>query len=70
MDPLGSIWLHFVHSQSYKPIRVHLVPNYHLAGDPLELLQVPLGVPGPHFGNQWPRAVVPKLFWSRYPLGG
>ena len=23
-----------------------------IAGDPLELCQVPLGVPGPHFGNQ------------------
>ena len=29
----------FVHSQSYTPISVHLVPNYHLAGDPLELPQ-------------------------------
>ena len=30
---------------------VHLVPNYHLAGSPLELCQVPLGVPVPQFGN-------------------
>ena len=41
----------FVHSQSYRPIKVNLVPNYHLAGSPLELSQVPLGVPGPQFGN-------------------
>ena len=27
----------------------------HLAGDPLELPQGPLGVPGPHFENQWSR---------------
>ena len=39
------------YTQSYIAIRVHLVPNYHLAGDPLELPQVPLGVPGPHFEN-------------------
>ena len=45
----------FVHSQSYRPIRVHLAPNYHLAGSPLELSQVPLGVPGPQFRNQWSR---------------
>lgn len=32
-------------------MRVHLVPNYHLARDPLELTQGPLGVPGLHFGN-------------------
>ena len=42
-----------VHSQSYRPIKVNVVPNDHLAGDPLELCQVPLGVPGAHFGNQW-----------------
>ena len=36
----------FVHSQSYRPIGVHVVPIYHLAGDPLELPQGPLGVPG------------------------
>ena len=27
------------YTQSYIAIRVHLVPNYHLAGDPLELPQ-------------------------------
>ena len=43
------------HSLSYILIRVHLVPNYHLALDPLELPQVPLGVPGLHFENQWAR---------------
>ena len=43
----------FVHSQSYRPMRVHLVPNYHLSRDPLELPQGPLWVPGPHFENQW-----------------
>ena len=43
----------FVHSLSYRPMKVHLAPNYHLAGDPLELCQVPLGVPGPQFGNHW-----------------
>ena len=30
--------------------------NYHLAGSSLELSQVPLGVPGPHFGNHWASA--------------
>ena len=30
---------------------VHLVPNYHLAGDPLELHQGPQGVPGPLVEN-------------------
>ena len=53
-EPVGLHLVPFVHSQSYKPIRVHLVPNYHLAGDPLELPQGPLGVPGPHFENQCP----------------
>ena len=37
---------------SYTLIRVHLFPNYHLAGDPLELPKGPLGVTGPHFENQ------------------
>ena len=37
----------FVHSRSYRPIRVHLIPNYYLAGDPLEL---PQGN-DVHFGN-------------------
>ena len=40
MDLLGSVWFH-LYTLSYRPIRVHLVPNYHLAGTP----QVPLGVP-------------------------
>ena len=55
MEPNGPVRVHlvpFVHSQSYKPTRVDLVPNYHLAGDPLELSQGPLGVPGPQFENQ------------------
>ena len=55
MEPNGPGRVHlvpFVHSQSYILIRVHLVPNYHLSRDSLELLQVPLGVPGPHFENQ------------------
>ena len=30
-----------------------MVPNYNLAGFPLELSRVPLGVPGPHFENHW-----------------
>ena len=55
MEPNGPVRVHlvpFVHSLSYiLIISVHLVPNYHLAGDPLELPQVPLGVPGPHFEN-------------------
>ena len=58
MEPNGPVRVHlvpFVHSQSYKPTRVDLVPKYHLAGDPLELPQGPLGVPGPQFENQWPR---------------
>ena len=63
MEPSGPVRVQlvpFVHSQSYKPIRVHLVPNYQLVGDPLELPQGPLGVPGPHFENQWfnERAVI------------
>ena len=41
----------FVHSHRL-PIRVYLVANSHLAGDPLELPQGPLGVPGPQFENQ------------------
>ena len=54
MEPNGPVRVRlipFVHSQSYRPIKVHLAPNYHLAGSPLELCQVPLGVPGPQFGN-------------------
>ena len=38
-------------SLSYIPIKVHLVLNYNLAGEPLELPHGPLGVPGPHFEN-------------------
>ena len=56
MEPNGPARVHlvpFVHSLSYIPIRIHLVPNYHLAGSPLELPKGPLGVPGPHFENQW-----------------
>ena len=55
MEPNGPVRVRlvpFVHSQSYRPLVVHLVPNSHLAGYPLEHSQVPLGVPGPHFGNQ------------------
>ena len=49
----------FVHwtLMSYRPIRVHFVSNNHLAGDPLELSQVPLGVPRPHFGNHCCRII-------------
>ena len=50
MEPNGPVRVHlvpFVHSLSYRPISVHLVPNYNLAGDPLELPQ------GPHFESQW-----------------
>ena len=60
MEPNGPIRVHlvpFVHSLSYRPIRDHLVPNYHLAGDPLELPQVPLGVLRPHFENQCCKAL-------------
>ena len=42
MKPNGPVRIHlvsFVHSLSYILIRVHLVPNDHLAGDPLELPQ-------------------------------
>ena len=56
IEPNGTVrvcLIPFVHSQSYRPIKVHLAPNYHLAGSPLELSQVPLGVPGPQFGNHW-----------------
>ena len=55
MEPNGHVRVHlvpFVHSLSYILIRVHLVPYYPLAGDPLEPPQVPLGVPGPHFEKQ------------------
>ena len=56
MEPNGPVRVHlvpFVHSQSYKQIRVHLDPNiHHLAGYPLGLPQGPLGVPGPHFENR------------------
>ena len=51
-DPLGFGWIH-LYTLSYRPIKVHLAPNYHLAGSPRELCQVPLGVPGPQFGNHW-----------------
>ena len=54
----------FVHSQSYRPIKVHLAPNYHLAGYPLELSQVPLGVPRPHSGNHWFRSISGALVRS------
>ena len=57
MEQNGPVRVHlvpFVHSQSYIPLSSHLVPNYHLAGDPLELPQGPLGLPGPHFENQCP----------------
>ena len=33
------------------------MPNYHLAWDPLELPQGPLGIPGPHFENQCLKAM-------------
>ena len=56
MEPNGPVRVRlvpFVHSQSYKQIRVHLDPNiHHLAGYPLGLPQGPLGVPGPHFENR------------------
>ena len=55
MEPNGPVRDHlvpFVHSQSYKQIRVHLDPNiHHLAGYPLGPPQGPLVVPGPHFKN-------------------
>ena len=47
MEPNGPVRVRlvpFVHSQSYKQIRVHLDPNiHHLAGYPLGLPQGPLG---------------------------
>ena len=52
-------------SDNYQPAERHLkrhTRNYHLAGDPLELPQVPLGVPGPHFENQCYTAGVSNLF--------
>ena len=53
----------FVHSQSYKRIRVHLDPNiHHLAGYPPGLPQGPLGVPGPHFENRGPIGVQGSRF--------
>ena len=59
MEPNGPVRVPFVQSQSYRPIRVHLVriTIHHLAGDPLELPQGPLGVPGPHFENQWSKCI-------------
>ena len=48
MEPNGPVRVHlvpFIHSLSYILIRVHLVPNYHLSGDPLELPGGALGVP-------------------------
>ena len=65
MEPNGPVRVHlvpFVHSQSYKQIRVHLDPNiHHLAGYPLGLPQGPLGVPGPHFENRGARVHMVKL---------
>ena len=43
MEPNGPA-VPFVPSPSSRALRVHLVPNYHSAGDPLELTQGPLGV--------------------------
>ena len=40
MEPNGPVRVHlvpFVHSQSYITLSSHLIPNYYLAGDPLEL---------------------------------
>ena len=65
-DPNGSVCFHFVHSQSYRPIKAHLVPNYHLAGYPLELSQVPLGVPGPQFGNHCYTEHDDSPWWDQY----
>ena len=48
MDPQRIHLVQFVHSQSY----THLFHNYP-SGDARELPQGPLGVPGPHFENQW-----------------
>ena len=66
MEPNGPVRVHlvpFVHSQSYRQIRVHLNPNIpHLAGYPLGLPQGPLGVPGPHFENCGPIA---PIWWKR-----
>ena len=53
----------FVHSLSYILIRVHLGPYYNLSVDPLELPQVPLGVPGPHFENQCLRRLCIQLYF-------
>ena len=39
----------FVHSE----LRVHRVPSYNLAGNPLDFPQGPLQVPGPQFENYW-----------------
>ena len=55
MEPNGPVvvhWVPLVRSLSYIPMRVHLVPNYHLAGDRLKLSQGPLVVPEPHFESQ------------------
>ena len=43
-------------NDNYQPAERHLkrhTRNYHLAGDPLELPQGPLGGPRPHFESQW-----------------
>ena len=58
----------FVHSLSYILIRVHLVPNYPLAGDPLELSQGTLGVPGPQFESQWPSLLCPTLAGNAHQI--
>ena len=47
MDPLGSIWLLVYTLRITYPYWAHLVPNYHLAADPLELPQRPRGSPDP-----------------------
>ena len=43
MEPNGPV-VPFVPPLSSRALRVHLIPKYHLAGDPLELPQGPLGV--------------------------
>ena len=43
----------YVHPFVHSELRVHRVPSYNLAGNPLDFPQGPLQVPGPRFENYW-----------------
>ena len=66
MEPNGPVRVRlvpFVHSQSYRPIKVHLVPNYHLSGVPPGTLS---GTPRGTRTPLWePLRYTTCIFWWR-----